>query len=228
MAVFRVNKNKNFTVMSNYHLRDKSLTLKAKGLLSLMLSLPDNWDYSLNGLIAICIENETAIKSALEELKLKKYLIINKLQNTKGQFEYSYNIYEYPQEKPEVEKPEVENPALEVPEVENHTQLNTKELNTNNNICPSNDERLCKDFNLIWNLYPRKEGKDSAFKHYKAWLKGKKYAGETIKLSNKQMWYATKKYADLIEKNKTEKQYIKMGSTFFNEAILEYVGEEDE
>ena len=86
---------------------------------------------------------------------------------------------------------------------------------------------MAENFEKIWNLYPRKEGKNSAFNHYKAWLKGKKYAGKTIKLTNRQMWFATKKYADSIEKNKTEKQYIKMGSTFFNEAIMEYVEEEN-
>lgn len=63
MAVFKIEKNKNYTIMSNYHLRDKNISLKDKGLLSFMLSLPDNWDYSLNGLCAICKEQETAIKS---------------------------------------------------------------------------------------------------------------------------------------------------------------------
>lgn len=102
-------------------------------------------------------------------------------------------------------------------------------------ICPSNDEQdssslqeLADNFDKIWKIYPRKDGKNTAFNHYKTWLKGKKYAGRTVKLTNKQMWYATKKYANLIEKNKIEKQYIKMGSTFFNEAIMEYVEVEDE
>ena len=69
MAIFRIEKNKNYTVMSNYHFKEKNMTLKAKGLLSLMLSLPDDWDYSINGLVAICKENETSIKNTLEELK---------------------------------------------------------------------------------------------------------------------------------------------------------------
>ena len=72
--VFKIEKNKNYTVMSNYHLRDKNLSLKAKGLLSFMLSLPEDWDYSINGLVSICKEEETAIKSALKELKINKYL----------------------------------------------------------------------------------------------------------------------------------------------------------
>lgn len=105
-------------------------------------------------------------------------------------------------------------------------QQKFKENNTsNNNIC-SSDLELAENFDKIWALYPRKDGKNTAFSHYKAWLNGKKYAGRTVKLTNKQMWFATKKYADLMEETKTEKKYIKMGSTFFNEAIMEYVEEE--
>ncbi len=218
MAVFRVEKNNNYTVMSNKHLRDKKLSLKAKGLLSFMLSLPEDWDYSLNGLTAILKENETAIKTALDELKQYKYLVIQKTQNDKGLFEYTYNIYE----NPHLDYPEVENPVLEVPEVENQTQINTNIINTNNN----DSEELADNFDKIWALYPRKDGKNTAFNHYKSWLKGKKYAGRTVKLTNKQMWFATKKYADLMLQEKREKQYIKMGSTFFNETIMEYVEEE--
>ena len=87
---------------------------------------------------------------------------------------------------------------------------------------------LSDDFEKIWQLYPRKDNKNTAFKHYKSWLKGKKYAGKTIKLTNKEMWFATKKYADQVQKNNTEKQYIKMGSTFFNESTYEYVEKTNE
>lgn len=108
------------------------------------------------------------------------------------------------------------------------------DINTDNNICPSNDEQeeslkeLADNFDKIWKIYPRKDGKNTAFNHYKAWLKGKKYAGRTIKLTNRQMWLATKKYADLMKEKNTEKQYVKMGSTFFNEAIMEYVEDEND
>lgn len=84
-------------------------------------------------------------------------------------------------------------------------------------------QELADDFDKIWQIYPRKDGKNVAFNHYKSWLKGRDYAGRKVKLDNKQMWYATKKYADLVKGNKTEKQYIKMGSTFFNDEIMEYV-----
>jgi len=74
MSVFRVEKNNNYTTMCNVHLKDKNLSLKAKGLLSIMLSLPDDWKYSINGLCSICKENETAIKSTLKELEESCYL----------------------------------------------------------------------------------------------------------------------------------------------------------
>ena len=137
MAVFRINKTENYTVMCNYHFKDRNLSLKAKGLLSLMLSLPDEWDYSIEGLIAICKENETAIKSILKELKDHNYLIIRRCRSNFGRFDYEYDIYEKPYSNlPEVEnpptvKPPMEEPQVEEPEVENQGQLNTNILNTN-------------------------------------------------------------------------------------------------
>lgn len=113
--IFRVNKNKNYTVISNYHLKDKNLSLKAKGLLSQMLSLPEEWNYSIPGLVAINKEKETSIKTTLDELKLNKYLIVTKLypnQTKSGRYEYIYDIYEYP-------KQEVEKQDLEILGVEN-------------------------------------------------------------------------------------------------------------
>ena len=76
MEVIRINKTQNYIVMSNYHLKEKDMSLKAKGLLSLMLSLPDSWDYSIAGLVSICKENETEIKSILKELEEFGYLEI--------------------------------------------------------------------------------------------------------------------------------------------------------
>lgn len=97
-SVCRVNKNANYTVMSNYHLRSTNLSLKAIGLLSKVLSLPENWDYSISGLTAICKEKETAIKAALDELKYWGYLVVTKLmpnETNSGRIEYVYDFYEY-------------------------------------------------------------------------------------------------------------------------------------
>lgn len=137
MSVFRVEKNKNYTVMAKYHLKEKEMSLKAKGLLSLMLSLPDNWDYTIEGLVTICKENKSAIKTTLSELKDFGYLeIIKKMPNNTdtGRIEYEYVIYEKP--KQEHKKQGIENQALEfqpleIQPLENQLQLNNNILNTN-------------------------------------------------------------------------------------------------
>ena len=123
-SIMRVEKTKDYTVMCNYHLKEMEMSLKAKGLLSLMLSLPDNWDYTIAGLVSICKENESAIKSALDELKEFGYLeIIKKFPNETqtGRIEYEYIVYE---------KPKNKNLEVENLWVENQGQLNTKEVNT--------------------------------------------------------------------------------------------------
>lgn len=133
MAVFRVNKTKNYTIMSNTHLKDMRLTLKAKGLLSMMLGFPEDWNYSIAGLVAICKENETAIKSTLEELKKTGYLVVTKMmpnETNSGRIEYIYDIFEQPCELQEEGMQGVENLSVENLSVENPSQLNTKELNT--------------------------------------------------------------------------------------------------
>ena len=150
MSVIRVEKTKNYTVMSNYHFKERTMSLKAKGLLSLMLSLPDNWDYSIAGLVAICKENETAIKSALKELQQFGYVKVDKIMPDKtdsGRIEYIYNIYEKP--KQDSKKQDVENLPLENQHVENHTQLSINELNTNklsikDNIYKKNSKKKSK------------------------------------------------------------------------------------
>ena len=220
MSVFRIEKTNNYTVMSNYHLREREMSLKAKGLLSLMLSLPNDWDYTIEGLVTICKENETAVKSTLNELKDFGYLEILKVQNKKGQFEYEYNIYEKPQSK----KPEVENLGVENPSVENQGQLNTNKQNTKKEDIPSSkDEELRNHFELIWKEYPNKKGKSKAEGYYFGWLKGRKINSITRKITDEQMYYAVRKYAKECEDNKKEQQFIKHGDTFFNSYILDYV-----
>ena len=95
-TVFRIEKNREFVVMSNRFLRNKEMSLKAKGLLALCLALPDDWEYSINGLCAICKESQTSIRSALKELETNGHLKRERKQNEKGQFIYEYVIYETP------------------------------------------------------------------------------------------------------------------------------------
>ena len=90
------NRKEGYVVMSNYHFKDRKLSLKAKGLLSLMLSLPDNWDYSLLGLSCICLESRDSIRKILHELKENDYLKIVETREENGRFNYQYVIYEKP------------------------------------------------------------------------------------------------------------------------------------
>ena len=132
MAVFRVEKNKGYTVMSNHHLRNKGLTLKAKGLLSQMLSLPEEWDYTLAGLSHINREKIDAIREAVRELERAGYIQRSRERDDKGRLRGAdYVIYEQPQpptlDLPTLENPTLDNPTQEKPTLENPTQLN-KEL----------------------------------------------------------------------------------------------------
>lgn len=126
MATFKVHKTEDYTVMSNTHLRDVNMSLKAKGMLSMMLSLPPTWDYSINGLVAICKEEATAVRSALIELEKLGYLIRVRKHDENGHFDYEYNIYEEPQ----TVSPHTENPHTVKPHTENSRQLNTDKSST--------------------------------------------------------------------------------------------------
>ena len=144
MAVFRVERNKGYTVMSNHHLRNKELTLKAKGLLSQMLSLPEDWDYTLAGLSQINRESIDAIRTAIWELEKAGYIRRQQGRDAKGKMTaIEYTIYEQPQppddtppglDNPTLENPTPGNPILEnpipgKPTTENPTQLN-KDIQT--------------------------------------------------------------------------------------------------
>ena len=155
MAVFRIEKTRDYTVMSNYHLRDMSLSLKAKGLLSLMLSLPEDWDYTMKGLARICKDGIDSISGGIRELETHGYLVRARVRNENGQLgSIEYTILEQPKEPAQTpapirEKPIRENPIqvnpiqvnpiqvkpiqvkpmLDAPIQENPAQLNTKEQN---------------------------------------------------------------------------------------------------
>ena len=163
MAVFRIEKTKNYTVMSNHHLRNAALTLKAKGLLSQMLSLPENWDYTLAGLSHINREKIDAIREAVKELEQAGYITRSRLRDERGQLKGAdYIIHEQPQQakkespqseepapiiqdhktinnenkpfSPTLDFPTLDNPMLEKPTLENPTQLNKELLNKDRSI----------------------------------------------------------------------------------------------
>ena len=157
MAVFRIDKTKNYTVMANYHLRDTSLSLKAKGLLSLMLSLPEGWDYTTKGLACICKDGVDSICSTIKELENAGYVQRRRLRNELGHLtEVEYTILEKPirpassenppkketepkREKPVLDYPVLDDPGLAfpeqaIPEQENPAQLNIQESITEKSI----------------------------------------------------------------------------------------------
>lgn len=177
MAYFRVNKSKNYTVMSNHHLRDKNLSLRAIGLLSKMLSLPDNWDYSIKGLVAICKDKEPTVRGALSELKKQGYVVVTKLMpgtTSSGRIEYVYDIYESPRNqtgekqgggKQGLEKQGVEFQGLEFLDLVKRAQLNTKEVSTKElNTERVNTEDAVVDTSLV-NIVdqPEEESIDDGF-----------------------------------------------------------------
>lgn len=185
MSVCRVEKSKNYTVMSNYHLTDRGLSLKAAGLLSKILSLPEDWDYTIEGLASICREGKDAVRSAVEELEAAGYIIRRQTHSAAGTFAGNeYIIYEYPHSAdsqplsgfPTTVNPSTDNPSSEKPSTENPTELNTniqntKELSTNiPPKAPRSGRRSLKKepdwkperFAGLWKCYPRGENKQLA------------------------------------------------------------------
>lgn len=131
MAVFRIERNRDYTVMSNHHLRDTELSLKSKGLLSMMLSLPEEWNYTTRGLAAICKEGADCIGSALRELEQAGYIVRSRIRDSKGKIvDVEYIIYETPHKSrpqtapPEPERSDTENPDMDTPCPEMTAQLN--------------------------------------------------------------------------------------------------------
>ena len=137
MAVFRIERTRDYTVMSNHHLRNANLSLKAKGLLSMMLSLPEDWNYTTRGLAKICKEGVDAIGAALRELEAAGYIVRHKLRDRQGRIsDTEYVIYEQPQPKnpdtpqPDMASPDTENPYLDKPDTEKPAELNIEKSNT--------------------------------------------------------------------------------------------------
>ena len=148
MSKIRVNKTGNFTIMSNFHFKEKKMSLKAKGLLSLMLSLPDDWNYTVSGLVTLSKDGKDGVMSALSELEEFGYLKRERLIDKKGRYAgIEYNIYEEPQgEKPIADKPTSAKPISANPTAEKAPQLNTNQLknlfNELYNLLNTKDESL--------------------------------------------------------------------------------------
>ena len=211
MAVFRVERNAGYTVMSNHHLRNKNLTLKAKGLLSQMLSLPEDWDFTLAGLSYINREKIDAIREAIRELEKAGYIVRSRERDEKGRLRGAdYVIYEQPQQPtsdlPTLENPTLDKPTLEKPTLENPTQINKDILNTN---LPKKDKSITDLSNTdsipILSPSPSPFGEDAAEPTER---KGKEAATESAVEIYREIIKDNIDYDILLHDNKYDKDRI--------------------
>lgn len=209
---FEQEKLKDFTIIRNSIFKDYTLSAKAKGVACQLLSLPPTWDYSVKGLVELFNDGEASIRSALTELESHGYLRRERERDQGRLGKSKYIITDMLKgEKPNVENPHVENPHVENSAVENHAQLNTKELTTEvstTNPLTTNGY-IQTEFENLWAIYPRKQGKADAFKHYQ---KARK-SGTTYE----EVEQGILAYTESIRANGTDMQYVKMGSTFFSQ-----------
>ena len=219
MSVLRKEKKSNFTVIDNAIFKDRSLSLKAMGLLCLMLSLPDGWEYSVKGLQTLVTDKYSAITSGLKELEQAGYFR-REQRFEKGKFAgYEYIISETKNlDFTFSENPISGNTITENTISGNPTQLNTKELNTKESTTKEIDiykpekitkKQIAAEFDDLWGLYPRKQGKDKAMSYYeKARRSGTTY--DEVKAG-------ILAYRAYIDAEQTESRFIKHGSTFFSQ-----------
>ena len=233
MTKIRVDRVKGYTVMSNYHLRDKSLSLKAIGLMSFMLSLPEDWDYSIEGLSKVVKDGRDAIRTAIKELEDRHYLIREQKSTSRGLFaEMEYHLYMVPY----TGNPLAENPTTANQTADNPTQISTDltkhelpssaissvdttDIATEEEESPSkklskksspSGKTLREDFEEIWKLYPNKQGKKKAFAAYERAIRDG--------VENADILDGVKRYAKYCQDRRDEKRYIKHGDTWFNGA----------
>lgn len=136
MDRFNIRRLEGYTIMSNHHLRDQNISHAARGLLSFMLSLPEDWDYSFQGLVSLSKEGKGAVRTLINELKEAKYIKITQSRSEKGFFQYIYDVYEYPLDMPLKTQnyPTPRNRASDEPTSDNPPQINTNKINTNKQI----------------------------------------------------------------------------------------------
>ena len=201
MPILRKQKKERFTIIDNAIFYDYELSYKAKGLLCQILSLPDGWDFSIEGLSKLSTDGESAVRSALAELKEAGYFRREQVRKDGKISKIEYVISE---------TKNLENLVVDFPQQENLKQENQGQLNTNKLITDSSkNKEIYTEFEKLWGLYPKKQGKDKAFSYYE---KARK-SGTTYEEVENGI-YAYKRY---IEAEQTDPKYIKMGSTFFSQ-----------
>lgn len=205
MAILRNPNKKKFTVVDNYALRDENLSLKAKGLLVTMLSLPDNWKFSENGLCSIFQKDgQSSVRSGLKELEETGYLVRSRERDPLGRVSnVSWTIYDYPH---------LENPSEDNPNLDNRPQYNTNKSITDESIT-ENNSRVSRSFEerfaRFWSVYPKKKAKQDALK---AWMKLKPSEEFTEKII-----CAVEKQKEWEDWKKENGQYIPHPATWLNQ-----------
>lgn len=219
MAIIRSKRTRNFTVLNNDLIRDTTLSFKARGLLQYMLSMPDDWKFYVSELAKHSSkEGEGAIRSAITELEEAGYMRRIRKRGKGGKFEaVDWEVLDEPAFSPHVKKTHVDKPQVEEPHVANDQLLNTNGLSTNctkdnrstdKSVDRVSEKEVESNFDKLWKLYPRKEGKKKAFEAYKRAIKN----GTT----NKEIQTGIVNYLTQIKVQGTDKKYIKQGSTWFN------------
>ena len=148
MDKFNIRKIEGYTIMSNYHLRDHNLSHAARGLLSFMLSLPDNWDYSFSGLVTISKEGKAAIRTMINQLKIAKYIKISRYRNEKGYFQYNYDVFEIPFD---MDLKMYNHPTPDFRTTNHRTSEKQQQINTNKQI-DKKDKTNLNNYHLIKEL----------------------------------------------------------------------------
>lgn len=218
MAIKRTKRETNFTMMSNVGLRDKRLSFKAKGLLAYMLSLPDDWVFYEEEITKHSTDGKQSVRTGLKELQQLGYLIKNQSRE-KGKFaKVDWLLYDEPGNVdiqvfiPQTEKRSTDNPPTENPPTENQPLLSTnvtKDLNKQITNKTANQDSSVSDFEAVWKLYPNKKGKPVALKAYKRAIKNG--------VTNEVIKNGVEQYVMEIERKRIAAEYVKHGSTWFNQ-----------
>ena len=218
MAIKRAKRETNFTIMSNVGLRDKRLSFKAKGLLAYMLSLPDDWVFYEEEITKHSTDGKQSVRTGLKELQQFGYLIKNQSRE-KGKFaKVDWLLYDEPGNVdiqvflPQTEKRSTDNPPTENPPTENQPLPSTnvtKDLNKQITNKTANQDSSVSDFEAVWKLYPNKKGKPVALKAYKRAIKNG--------VTNEAIKNGVEQYVMEIERKRIAAEYVKHGSTWFNQ-----------
>ena len=212
MAIYRIHKEDNFVIIDKAFLLNEEISLKAKGLLALLLSYPDNWQFYKAEIVQHTTDKENSLNSGLKELIENGYIVRKQRKDKNGKFEgYEYHVYE----KPSTEKPSMEKPSTEKPILLNNK--NTKNKNTKNkNTKTTPSPELVSEFKEWYSKYPHPRNEQQTMKNYINTRKT--YSAE-------QLMTALNNYLAEIEEQHTDKRYIKYSTNFVGQekAFVDYL-----